>query len=272
MGAQHGGSGSRAGAESVECAARGQPQYRKVRAGRRVAGWSQGGRVLPRKKRAVFANSGRAATGDSRMLFATDKPAPRRIMQVYVSKSGQRYGPYTADELRAAVLLSVFRPQHFASCDNGHTWIPISEVRGIGSFAYVVESDPPRELLTIRYRGCVAAGDVERCAEEVAAALAEMPAGFRLLADFSALEAMEASCAAPLKKIMRLCDEKGISGVVRVVPDPRRDIGLQIMSHFHYGPEVSIVTCESLEEANDVLESMRHESATVTVSQDANDE
>ena len=77
---------------------------------------------------------------------------------------------------------------------------------------------------------------------------------------------MEAACAAPLKKIMHLCDEKGISGVVRIVPDPRRDIGLQIMSRFHYGPAVSIVTCKSLEEANAVLESMTHDSATVPLS------
>lgn len=171
------------------------------------------------------------------------------MMQIYVSKLGQRYGPYSAGELRRAVLANQFRLEHFASCDNGQTWIPISEVRGIGSFAYTVESESEGGMLVIRYRGRVNAEDVERCAEEVAEMLVEMPSGFRLLVDLSALEAMDAACAASLTRIMHLCDEKGVGVVVRVVPDPRRDIGLQIMSHFHYRPAVRIITCQDLDEA-----------------------
>lgn len=177
-------------------------------------------------------------------------------MQIYVSKSGQRYGPYTAGELRHAVLANHFGLEHFASCDNGQTWIPISEVRGIGSFAYTLESDPKGGLLAIRYRGRVNADDVECCANEVAEAVVEMPRGFRLLVDLSALEAMDAACAVPLKRIMHLCDEKGVGAVVRVVPDPRRDIGLQIMSHFHYRPAVQIITCGDLDEAKASLASV----------------
>jgi hypothetical protein len=41
--------------------------------------------------------------------------------------------------------------------------------------------------------------------------------------------------------------------VFRVVPDPRRDIGMQIMSYFHYGADVRIVTCESMAEAEGIL-------------------
>jgi hypothetical protein len=41
--------------------------------------------------------------------------------------------------------------------------------------------------------------------------------------------------------------------VVRVIPDPHRDIGLQIMSIFHYGGDVQILTCQTLAEAEEIL-------------------
>ena len=37
--------------------------------------------------------------------------------------------------------------------------------------------------------------------------------------------------------------------MVRIVPDPKKDIGFQVMSYFHYGPDVNIVTCENMDEA-----------------------
>ena len=193
-------------------------------------------------------------------------------MKIYVSKSGQRYGPYDATELRAAVLANVFQPEHFASCDDCKTWLMISEIRELGSIAYIVERDPEKALLVIRYRGRVAPADVAACVEEVADALADMPAGFRLLVDLTALESMDVACVPHLEEIMELCDAKGVSAVVRVVPDKRRDIGLQIMSRFHYRPTVKISTCTSLDEASSVLTEARRslalpkdESASVEV-------
>ena len=182
-------------------------------------------------------------------------------MKLYVSKNGQRYGPYSLEELRREVLADVFRPEHFASSDNGRTWEPISAVPGIGPLVYAVEADVAQNLLIIRYRGYVRSSAVERCAREVANNLTRLRPGFRLLADFTDLEAMDVACAPHLEHIMQSCDEKGVSAVVRVIPDPRRDIGLQIMSYFHYGPEVRITTCRSLEEAQEILARQIHHSA-----------
>ncbi len=193
-------------------------------------------------------------------------------MQIYVSKSGQRYGPYAVEELRAAVLTNVFQPNDFASCDNGRSWIAISEVRGIGSLAYTVECDAENGLLTISYRGHVAPSDVERCVEDIRAALRQMPPGFHMLADFIALESMEVTCAPGLEKIMQLCDEKGVSTVVRIIPDPRRDIGLQIMSRFHYGPAVRIFTCKSRDEAGAILTGRTHDPIPVGMPLDPQNE
>jgi anti-anti-sigma regulatory factor len=115
------------------------------------------------------------------------------------------------------------------------------------------EIDPPQNLLVIRYRGSVGPDETERGLEEVRTALAQLQSGFRLLADLSELQSMEVSCAPHIEGAMDLCNEKGASIVVRVIPDPTRDIGLQIMSLFHYGHDVRIVTCETLGEAKDIL-------------------
>ena len=52
---------------------------------------------------------------------------------------------------------------------------------------------------------------------------------------------------------MDICNQNGVAEVVRIIPDPKRDIGLQLMSYFHYGDDVQIVTCESLEKAMHLL-------------------
>jgi hypothetical protein len=174
-------------------------------------------------------------------------------MQIYVSKGGQRYGPYLVEELTQQLDLNVFTPEDFASCDDGRNWIRISAVPGIGPTTFIVEIDQPKNLLVIRYRGCAGAPDVERCAEEVRAALPKMQSGFQLLVDFTELESMDVTCVPHIGKIMELCDEQGVSAVVRIIPDPKRDIGLQIMSYFHYRGGVNIVTCENWGDATKIL-------------------
>lgn len=116
------------------------------------------------------------------------------------------------------------------------------------------EANVPRKLLEIRYGGVIRAEDAERGLEQLRANLAALETGFRVLVDLTNLESMEVKCAAFVEKAMDLCNEHGASAVVRVVPDPHRDIGLQIMSIFHYRGDVRIVTCLSLTEANQILE------------------
>jgi anti-anti-sigma regulatory factor len=115
------------------------------------------------------------------------------------------------------------------------------------------EVDQPRNLFVIRYSGRIVAEDIEKGLEQIRSGLAQLPSGFRLLADLTDLEAMDVNCAPHIEKAMDLVNEKGASLVVRVVPDPHRDIGLQIMSIFHYGGDVQILTCESLAQAEKML-------------------
>ena len=92
-----------------------------------------------------------------------------------------------------------------------------------------------------------------RVIAEIKAALGKLQPGFRLLADLTELETMETDCAPALREIMHLCGKSGVSLVVRAIPDPRRDIGLGIMSYFHSGPTVQIATCTTLAEARGIL-------------------
>jgi anti-anti-sigma regulatory factor len=111
----------------------------------------------------------------------------------------------------------------------------------------------PKHLLEIRYGGSVSAQDCETGLDRLRSELAKLETGFRVLVDLSQLESMDVSCAPFIEKAMDLCNEKGAITVVRVIPDPRRDIGMAIMSMFHYRGDVQIVTCQSLAEADEIL-------------------
>ena len=115
------------------------------------------------------------------------------------------------------------------------------------------EVDESKSLLAIRYRGVVRAEETEKGLEQIRNGLAKLQSGFRLLADLSELQSMDVGCAPFIEKAMDMCNEKGASMVVRVIPDPHRDIGLQIMSIFHYRGDVQILTCETLAQADDLL-------------------
>ena len=115
------------------------------------------------------------------------------------------------------------------------------------------EVDEPKKLLAIRYHGVVRAEETEKGLEQIRNDLAKLQRGFRLLADLSDLQSMDVGCAPFIEKAMDMCNEKGASMVVRVIPDPHRDIGLQIMSIFHYRGDVQILTCETLAQAEEAL-------------------
>ena len=116
-----------------------------------------------------------------------------------------------------------------------------------------LELDQSQNLVVVRYRGRVGPKDTERYLEEARAALPKIQSAFRLLADLTDLELMDIACAPHIESIMDMFNEKGVTTVVRVIPDPARDIGLQIMSLFHYADNVRIVTCATLDEATKIL-------------------
>lgn len=118
---------------------------------------------------------------------------------------------------------------------------------------FKVELDQPKNWLTIVYSGQVNPDETRRCAEEIRAAVTKIEPGFRLLVDMTDLQAMDVSCAPYIRNLMDVCNRSGVAKVVRIIPNPKLDIGLQIMSYFHYSEDVHILTCESADEAVQLL-------------------
>ena len=115
------------------------------------------------------------------------------------------------------------------------------------------DAKPDLKLLLIRFSGHVTKEEAEEGVDDAAKCLTVMSREFRLLADLSTLSSMDVACAPSIERVMDLCQEHGIAEIIRIIPDPSRDIGLGIMSRFHYGSTVRIFTCSTLEEAFNLL-------------------
>jgi anti-anti-sigma regulatory factor len=114
---------------------------------------------------------------------------------------------------------------------------------------YAVELDRSKRLLVISAAQRVAAREVKAVAQRVREVLRDVAPGFHVLADFRWLESMDSAAAQHLAEIMDALAEKEVASVTRVMPDPRKDIGLNILSPFHYGRDVTITTFETLADA-----------------------
>jgi hypothetical protein len=118
---------------------------------------------------------------------------------------------------------------------------------------FAVKPHQSRNTLTISYGGRVTQDETRLCADEVQLGLTILQPGFRLIVDLTELQLMEMTCSPLIARIMEICDTAGVAEVVRIIPDPTRDIGLQILSFFHYSSDVSIRTCASFAEAREML-------------------
>ena len=114
---------------------------------------------------------------------------------------------------------------------------------------YAVELDRSKRLLVISAVQRVTAEQAKLATRRVRELLQDVPPGFRVLADYRWLESMDSAAARHIAEIMDALAEKGVASVTRVMPDPHKDIGLNILSQFHYGPEIPIATFETLADA-----------------------
>lgn len=114
---------------------------------------------------------------------------------------------------------------------------------------YSVEADKSKRLVVISAIGHVTTEEVQSAALKLTEIIKDFAPGFRVLTDFRWLQSMDSAAATHIAEIMDAVAQKRASSVVRVVPDPRKDIGLNILSQFHYGPEIRVATFETLADA-----------------------
>jgi hypothetical protein len=98
---------------------------------------------------------------------------------------------------------------------------------------YAVETDGPKRLIVISAAGRVTKEEVKMAAQKVRKTLEGTAPGFRVLTDFRWLDSMEPASARHIAEIMDALAAKEVGSIVRVIPDPHKDIGLNILSHFH---------------------------------------
>jgi hypothetical protein len=109
--------------------------------------------------------------------------------------------------------------------------------------------DLDRNLLRTHFSGTISAPDMRAAVEQVKTVLPKMRPGFAIMADWTQLEAIDLDCVPYLTEIMDLCGAAKVGLIVRVLPDPEKDIGINILSVVHYRGKVKTLTCDTLEEA-----------------------
>ena len=114
---------------------------------------------------------------------------------------------------------------------------------------YAVELDRSKRLLVISAAQKVTAEEAKMAAQRIREVLQDVAPGFHVLADFRGLQSMDSAAAPHIAKMMDALAQKEVASVTRVIPDPRKDIGLNILSQFHYGPDVTLTTFETLADA-----------------------
>src|SRR5437016_4292940 len=118
---------------------------------------------------------------------------------------------------------------------------------------FSVETDKTKRLLVISAAGHVSREEVKQAAEQVREQLRDVAPGLRALTDFRWLESMRPSAIPHIAEIMDALAEKQVASVIRIIPDQGKDIGMNILSQFHYSRELPITTVATLVEALDSL-------------------
>ena len=115
--------------------------------------------------------------------------------------------------------------------------------------ALKITARPDGTLVTIEYSGHVTAELLRAHVIEADALAAKAKPGFTFLTDLTGLERMEVDCAPILSQMMVRLSSFGVGRIVRVIPDPKKDIGLGILSLFHLKSGVPVNTVASRAEA-----------------------
>lgn len=125
--------------------------------------------------------------------------------------------------------------------------------QGYGDSMLLVTVNKSRQLLYASLIGTVRPEEFPAARAELTAQMAELSPGFHYLVDFSLLESMGLECMPELGLMMEVIGQSAVGMVVRVIPDPRKDIGMNILTAFHYPHRIKVVTCRNMAGAFKVL-------------------
>jgi ABC-type transporter Mla MlaB component len=118
---------------------------------------------------------------------------------------------------------------------------------------FEVSVNTAANLLRTRLWGDIDGPCMHACVDEIERLLPSLGTNFKSFTDLSGLRSMDTACIPDTERMMDLCRKRGVSLVVRVIPDRSKDIGFSILSLFHYSHKVHIVTCPTLAEGERAL-------------------
>lgn len=119
---------------------------------------------------------------------------------------------------------------------------------------YSLSIDKTGNKLVITFKDDFDLGQAEQLYAQLQDNIATLKKGFSMFVDLTSLGHMELSARPCIEKTMDLFNKHGVAKVVRIIPDPKKDIGFNIMSLFHYSDGVSIQTYASYQEAVENLD------------------
>lgn len=117
----------------------------------------------------------------------------------------------------------------------------------------LASSNKLRQFLFVTYIGRIRPAELKQGREELKSLLAELKPGFSLLVNMSCLESMGMDCRTEIGRNMDLVSQSGVSRLVYVIPDPAKDIGMNILAFFHYPNHPKIIHCKNLAEGVEKL-------------------
>lgn len=116
-----------------------------------------------------------------------------------------------------------------------------------------VAIDPARNVVRAKFAGQFSAKEMKAAADQIDSLLPQLRPGFSLFADFGQIVSMDIDCVPHLTRIMDRCRAGGIGLIVRVLPQPDRDIGINLLALVHYRGKVKTVTVSTATEAERAL-------------------
>lgn len=114
--------------------------------------------------------------------------------------------------------------------------------------------DPTGKSVRLHYSGDFSAAAMQAAAAKAEALLSTVKPGFKIFTNFKQVKSIDVDCVPHLTRMMDLCGAHGVSLIVRILPDPDRDIGINLLSIVHYRGKVKIVTVDTLAEAERAMQ------------------
>ena len=109
--------------------------------------------------------------------------------------------------------------------------------------------DRDNNILILSFEGTVDQEQLQDLYRVIKNILPNFYGGFKIITDLSLLDNMYLDAHFALEEIMDLCNDHGVSKIIRVIPDPSKDIGFNLMSIFHYSKDVHMHSCQTFKEA-----------------------